>query len=291
MTKQKKGFVFALSACIPACLLYLLFYLIPLVATITTSFFKWDQIKMGKFIGFGNYINLFTDPVFVTSLKNIISWLLVAAFIHIPLSLIIALILSTKFKGWQFLRTVYFIPQIISSVAWAVIFVSVFNPSYGLVNGILKLVGLESQTRNWLFDSTWAWPSIICTWVFFVGMYSMIMLAEIISIPNDMFESAEIDGATKIQQAIYIKIPLLRNVIGTCMILTIAGGIKYFDGLYIMTNGAPSFRTETLSLYLYQQYSYVHFGYANTIGVALLGLGIIIMLAVMRAFKMGQKDY
>lgn len=285
---RRRGFIFALSASIPAMILYFLFYLIPLVATFVTSFFKWDKIKIGGFIWFQNYINLFTDKVFYISLKNIISWILVAAFIHIPFALMIALILSTRLRGWKVLRTVFFIPQVISGVAWAIIFVSVFNPSYGLLNGLLKGLGLENQMRNWLFDPTWAWPSIICTWVFFIGMFTMIMLAEIISIPNDVFESAEIDGASKMQQAFYLKIPLIRQIIGTCLILTVSGGIKYFDGLYIMTNGAPDFRTETLSLYLYQQFSYVHFAYANSIGIALLLLGIIMILTIMRSFRMKE---
>jgi len=285
---RRRGLIFALSASIPAMLLYFTFYLIPLVTTFVTSFFRWDKIKIGEFIWFQNYINLLSDNVFYISLKNIISWILVAVFIHIPFALMVALILSTRFRGWKVLRVIYFIPQIISSVAWAIIFISVFNPNYGLLNGLLKSLGLENQTRNWLFDPVWAWPSIICTWVFFIGMFTMIMLAEMISIPDEIFEAAEIDGATKMQQALYVKIPIIRQIIGTCLILTVSGGIKYFDGLYIMTNGAPNFRTETLSLYLYQQFSYVHFSYANTIGVMLLLLGIIIIRIIMRSFRMKE---
>ena len=286
---RRRGLIFALSSSMPAMLLYFTFYLIPLVTTFVTSFFRWDKILIGEFIGFQNYINLFTDNVFYISLKNIISWILVAVFIHIPFALMVALILSTRFRGWKVLRVIYFIPQIISSVAWAIIFISVFNPNYGLLNGLLKTLGLENQTCNWLFDPVWAWPSIICTWVFFIGMFTLIMLAEIISIPDEIFEAAEIDGANKIQQALYIKVPLIRQTTGTCLILTVSGGIKYFDGLYIMTNGAPNFRTETLSLYLYQQFTYVHFSYANTIGVMLLLLGIIIIRIIMRSFRMKEE--
>lgn len=286
-----KNFRFAILAVVPVLVFYFAFYLIPMGMTIITSFFDWSQIKMGGFAGFDNYKKLFHDSVFWTSVKNILIWIAIAVFIHIPMSLLVALLLSAKMKGWKVLRTLYFIPQIISSVAWAAIFMSVYNPSYGLLNGILEAVGLEKVGRNWLFDPKTAWPAVICTWLFFIGMYSMIMLAELISIPDEILEAARIDGANRFQIARFIKVPLARLVIGTCMIMTVAGGIKCFDSLYIMTNGAPNYKTETLSLYLYQQYSYANFGYANTIGVFLLVLGIVIVSLVMKVLKTNEKIY
>lgn len=286
-----KNFRFAILAVVPVLVFYFAFYLIPMGMTIITSFFDWSQIKMGGFAGFDNYEKLFHDSVFWTSVKNILIWIAIAVFIHIPMSLLVALLLSAKMKGWKVLRTLYFIPQIISSVAWAAIFMSVYNPSYGLLNGILETVGLEKVGRNWLFDPKTAWPAVICTWLFFIGMYSMIMLAELISIPDEILEAARIDGANRFQIARFIKVPLARLVIGTCMIMTVAGGIKCFDSLYIMTNGAPNYKTETLSLYLYQQYSYANFGYANTIGVFLLVLGIVIVSLVMKVLKTNEKIY
>lgn len=286
-----KNFRFAILAVVPVLVFYFAFYLIPMGMTIITSFFDWSQIKMGGFAGFDNYEKLFHDSVFWTSVKNILIWIAIAVFIHIPMSLLVALLLSAKMKGWKVLRTLYFIPQIISSVAWAAIFMSVYNPSYGLLNGILEAVGLEKVGRNWLFDPKTAWPAVICKWLFFIGMYSMIMLAELISIPDEILEAARIDGANRFQIARFIKVPLARLVIGTCMIMTVAGGIKCFDSLYIMTNGAPNYKTETLSLYLYQQYSYANFGYANTIGVFLLVLGIVIVSLVMKVLKTNEKIY
>lgn len=286
-----KNFRFAILAVVPVLVFYFAFYLIPMGMTIITSFFDWSQIKMGGFAGFDNYEKLFHDSVFWTSVKNILIWIAIAVFIHIPMSLLVALLLSAKMKGWKVFRTLYFIPQIISSVAWAAIFMSVYNPSYGLLNGILEAVGLEKVGRNWLFDPKTAWPAVICTWLFFIGMYSMIMLAELISIPDEILEAARIDGANRFQIARFIKVPLARLVIGTCMIMTVAGGIKCFDSLYIMTNGAPNYKTETLSLYLYQQYSYANFGYANTIGVFLLVLGIVIVSLVMKVLKTNEKIY
>ena len=288
---NRKNFQFSVMAVIPVLLFYFTFYLIPMGMTIVTSFFDWSEIKIKGFAGFTNYIKLFHDTVFWISVKNILIWIGIAVFIHIPMALLVALLLSSKMCGWKVLRTLYFIPQIISNVAWATIFMSVYNPSYGLLNGILKTVGLGKYAKNWLFDPITAWPAVICTWLFFIGMYSMIMLAELISIPDELIEAAKIDGASRFQIARYIKIPLVRLVIGTCTIMTVAGGIKCFDSLYIMTNGAPNYRTETLSLFLYQQYSYAHFGYANTIGVFLLVMGIVIVSLVMKVLKTNEKIY
>lgn len=289
--RNRKNLRFAILAVIPVLVFYFTFYLIPMGVAIVTSFFDWSQIRMGGFIGFGNYAKLFQDEIFWISVKNILVWIAVAVFIHIPMSLLVALLLSTKMRGWKVLRTIYFVPQIISSVAWATIFMSVYNPSYGLLNGVLKAVGLESLGKNWLFHPKTAWPAVICTWLFFIGMYSMIILAELISIPDEILEAARIDGGNRFQIARYIKIPLARLVVGTCTIMTVAGGIKCFDSLYIMTNGAPNYKTETLSLYLYQQYSYAHFGYANTIGVFLLAMGIVIVSLVMKVLKTDEKIY
>lgn len=288
---NRKNFRFALLAVTPVLVFYFAFYLIPMGMTIVTSFFDWSQIKIGGFIGIDNYSKLFQDEVFWISVKNILIWIGIAVFVHIPMSLLVALLLSSKMRGWKVLRTLYFIPQIISSVAWATIFISVYNPSYGLLNGILEAIGLGDAGRNWLFDPKTAWPAVICTWLFFIGMYSMIILAELISIPDEILEAARIDGANRFQIARYIKVPLSRLVVGTCTIMTVAGGIKCFDNLYIMTNGAPNYRTETLSLYLYQQFQYANFGYANTIGVFLLILGIVIVSLVMKILRTNEKIY
>jgi raffinose/stachyose/melibiose transport system permease protein len=289
MKPKSKTLIFAVCACLPVLILFFLFYLIPLVTTIVTSFSDWSQIRIQGFSGFNNYVRLFNDRIFYVSLKNNLSWLAIAVFVHIPFALLVAILLSEKPPAWELLRTAYFIPQIISSVAWATIFLSVFNPRYGLLNGILRMVRMEHLQRNWLFDARTAWPSIISTWLFFIGMYAMIVLAELISIPEEIIESARIDGANKIQVAFYIKLPMIRIPTSTILILTVSGGIKHFDSLYVMTNGAPNYRTETLALYLYQQYSYADFSYANTIGVFLLIFGITMVTLVRKVMRTNEK--
>ncbi|MGE5581884.1 MAG: carbohydrate ABC transporter permease [Bacillota bacterium] len=286
---ETKTFIF--FALLPAFLLFGLFYLIPMAGLFVSSFYQWDSIKMGAFIGNHNYLKMLRDSVFYIAVGNNLSWSLVAIFIHIPLALLVALLLSKKMRGWKVLRTVYFLPHVISVTAFAVIWTSVFNPSYGLVNAFLKAVGQGQLGRNWLYDSQWAWPVIISTWVFHIGLFAVVILSEIMSIPDELCEAAEIDGASGIKQSIFITIPMLRNILGTCVILDVTGGLRYFEGLYIMTNGAPNYHTETLALYLYQQLQLIHNSYANTLGVALLAFGAIFVAVCSKLFRLGRSDW
>lgn len=282
---------FIMLAMLPAIALFAVFYLLPMGALVVTSFFRWDSIRIGEFIGLQNYARMLNDEVFYIALRNNLSWSLTCAFVHIPLALVVALLLSRKFRGWKILRTIYFLPHVISVTAYAVIWTSVFNPSFGLLNQMLVSLGLEHLCKNWLYDPNWAWPSIIFTWVFHVGLHATILLAEILSHPQDMYEAAQVDGASRFQREIHITVPLLRDMIGTCVVLDIAGGLRYFEGLYIMTNGAPEYRTETLALYLYQQMQLIHNSYANTLGVALLAFGALLVFAVIKVFQVGKSTY
>ncbi len=282
---------FIMLAMLPAIALFAVFYLLPMGALVVTSFFRWDSIRIGEFIGLQNYARMLNDEVFYIALRNNLSWSLTCAFVHIPLALVVALLLSRKFRGWKILRTIYFLPHVISVTAYAVIWTSVFNPSFGLLNQMLVSLGLEHLCKNWLYDPNWAWPSIIFTWVFHVGLHATILLAEILSHPQEMYEAAQVDGASRFQREIHITVPLLRDMIGTCVVLDIAGGLRYFEGLYIMTNGAPEYRTETLALYLYQQMQLIHNSYANTLGVALLAFGALLVFAVIKVFQVGKSTY
>lgn len=288
--RNRDASLFITLAMIPAIALFTVFYLLPMAGLFVTSLFRWDSIRIGEFIGLANYAKMFRDRVFYIALRNNLTWSLTCAFVHIPLALLVALLLSKKFRGWKILRTVYFFPHVISVTAFAVIWTSVYNPSFGLLNSLLRLMGLERFSRNWLYDPVWAWPAIILTWVFHVGLFATILLAEILSFPEEMYEAAQVDGASRFQQGLYITIPLLRDMLGTCIVLDIAGGLRYFEGLYIMTNGAPDYQTETLALYLYQQMQLIHNSYANTLGVALLGFGAILVLAVVKVFRVGRSE-
>ncbi len=287
---------FKLIAILPALFLFCVIYLASIVFMAATSLFKWDSLYIGGFVGIRNYARMFFDrvesPIFYRAVLNNLSWSLVAAFVHIPLAVLTAIILASGCRGWKVYRVVLFLPHVISITAFAVIYKQVFNPSFGLLKGLFGLLGVASlRDVNWLFDPGWAWPSIIFTWVFHVGFFAAIVLADVVSIPRELYESAQIDGAGAARRALSITLPLVRNTVGTCLILDITGGLKYFEGLFLMTNGGPNYRTETLALYLYQKLQLLQNSYANTIGVALLVLGLTVVLVANKAFRIGSSAY
>lgn len=291
--KNSAAIRFQIAAMTPAIIIFIMIYVISISVLIVTSFFEWEGIRIGGFVGFRNYIRMLTDPVespiFFRSLQNNVIWSICAVFIHLPLALLAALILNTKITGWKIFRTLFFIPHLISIAAFAIIFKQVFSPGVGILSGLLDILGFNQAAKiNWLFDPRWAWPAIISTWLFHIGFFTVIYLAEMTAIPKELYESADLDGVSPSQKSLRITLPLMRNVIGTTAILTVTGGLKYFEGIFLMTNGGPNYRTNTLSVYLYQKMSLLQNSYANALGVALLLIGIIVILVFSRIFSIGK---
>jgi len=293
---KAKDLHFQISAILPVLILFSLFYFIPIIVLVVTSFMEWDKLQIGGFAGFNNYIHLFTDPVdsraFELAIKNNLSWTLFVIFIHIPLALVTALILHSKNKGWKIFRVLFFIPNIISITAIAIIFRQLFNPSYGVMNWLFEIMNIESMTDvNLLFHKTYGWYSIIATWILYIGFPTVVLLAELEAIPKELYESAQIEGATKGQEHVFITLPLLKNIIGTLCILLVTAGFREFERIYLLTGGAPEYRTGTLSLLVYEKMTYVQFAYSNSVGVFLLIIGVLFILIFNRLFKIGKSVY
>lgn len=265
---------------IPAIILFVAFFVYPVGFLAISSLTKWDGLSSPEFIGLKNYVRLFDDKNFITSIKNNILWSCSGGFIHVPMAVLAALLLSKKPKGWKFFRTVYFFPNIISLIAISMMWIAIYNPMYGALNGLLGILGLEHLQTNWLGNPDTAFPALICHWIFNVGYFMVIILAQITTISKDYYEAAEIDGADGIKKDIYITIPLIKEAIFTCMTLSMVNGLKHFETVYIMTNGGPNNRTSMLSLYLFKQISNFKYGLANASGVILMivGVGVIIGL-------------
>lgn len=289
---KKKHFWITLFL-LPTLLIFLLIYAIPLFTVIYTSFFKYRGFSGNmSFIGISNYINLFTkDSSFSKAMSNTIIWILLQAIIHVILGTLVALILSKKPFGWKFVRTAYMIPNIISASALGIIYLNVFNPKYGVVNSILRFLGSKSFAKNWFFDYDTAFLTVTLTWLPFAGLITILILAEIMSIPESIFEAAEIDGATNFQINIHIKLPLIRNIIGTSTIIAATSMLKEFELIFLTTKGGPGDLTLNLPLYLYKTALIENnFGYANAIGTILIFMGIITIVIINKLFKIGQSD-
>ncbi len=289
--KVKKAWIPIFLA--PAVILFLLIYAVPLVMVFATSLCEYKLTsKSITFIGLQNYINLFQDPAFHTAFTNTIVWILIHCILHVAMGCLIALLLYKKPRGWKFIRTAYMVPNIISNAAMGMIFVNIFNPQFGVVNSILKMVGLEELTHNWLMDTTTAFPSVTMVWFLFAGYTTTLILAQALSVDESVLEAARVDGATNFQIDIFIMLPLLKKIIGTTMVMAATYMLQMFDLIYITTNGGPGKTTTNLPLLLYSVFkSENNYGYANTIGVMIIVLGAIVMVTINKALKVNEEDY
>jgi raffinose/stachyose/melibiose transport system permease protein len=228
--------------------------------------------------------------VFWQALRNTAAFSAAAVFIQVPVGVATAIILSRHIRGWRVLRTIYFLPNVVSGAALGMVYLTFYNPRYGLLNSILGALGFSSS-RDWLFDVDTALPAVAATWVFTAGVIMILVMAEIAAIPDEVVEAARVDGASRWQVTRHITLPLLRNIIGVCVILVLLFTLAYFDGVYVMTGGGPANHTLTLSLYAFQQYSDSSWGYANAIGTLLVVFGFIVIVTVRRLFRVGERDF
>lgn len=275
---------------LPGLALFILFFIIPVGYVAVTSLFEWNGITSPKFTGINNYRDIFSDKVFWRSVKNNVIWALVAGGVQVPLALLMALILSKKPRGWKFFRTVYFLPQVISGIALAMLWSAVYNSQFGLLNGLLRLIGLGDHAKNWLGSLETAFPCMLIYWVFYIGYYMVIMMADITNIDECYYEAAQIDGACGFKQHIYITIPLIKGSIQTCITLAMIFGLRTFEQVYLLTNGGPANRTSVLVLYLYNQMKTNNYGGANASSVMLILTGACVILIIRGVFSRLNKE-
>ena len=271
---------------LPAIILFVAMFLYPLIYVIVMSFYKWDAFSSPVFNGIQNFVALFKDKIFRTAVKNNLLWAVLDMFIKVPIALIMALILSRKFRGWKFFRTVYFLPQVISGVAMASLWSAVFNFDFGMLNGLLGLFGAEKV--NWLGNVDTAIFCVVGYGLFYVGYFMVIMLAEVTGIDRTYYEAAALDGANEIQVDWYVTIPMIRSSLTTCITLGAVFGLRAFEQVYLLTAGGPANRTMTMVMYLYNKMNSNIYGVGNAAAVILVILGIAVMVAVRKI--MAERD-
>ncbi len=275
----------------PALIIMLVFFVIPVIYVVVVSVLKWNGISTATFTDIQNFAKLFKDKAFVRSVTNNVIWALVAGFIQVPLAMVMAIILSRKPAGWKFFRTVYFFPQVISGIALATLWRAIYNADTGLLNGLLRSIGLGDLARDWLGTVDTAFPAVLIYWVFYVGYYMVIMMADITTIDSSYYEAATIDGASDFQQAIYITIPLIkRTSLLTCVTLASVLGLRQFEQVYMLTNGGPANRTSTMVLYMYKKLQDTNYGMASASAVILIIVGVIFIVCIRALFNIGNDE-
>lgn len=258
---------------LPVLILFTAFFIYPLAYVIVTSFSKWNGFTAPQFFGFENYRYLFTDENFRLSLRNNIVWAMVLGFVQVPLACIMAMVLARKPKGWKFFRTVYFLPNVISQVALAMMWTAIYNAQNGVLNALLTFVGLGHLTNNWLGNMDTAFAAVIFQQVFYIGYFMIVILASRLSIPDSYYEAAELDGANLLQQEFHITLPMLKPILITTITLALAYGMRHFESTFLMTGGGPAHSTSVMGIMLYTDMQALRYGEGNAIGATLVIFG------------------
>ena len=243
---------------------FLAFRVYPFFASLYYSFTFYPILDRPKWVGLDNYINLFDDPRFLTSLYNTSYYALGAVPLATIVGILLAMLLNTKVGGQSFFRTVYFLPSITPVVASAIVWLWMFDPINGVINYLLDVVGIRGP--GWMGSPEWSKPALILMSMWGVGGAVVIYLAALQDVPREMVEAAELDGASGWQKIWSITLPMISPVILFNIITGLIGAFQYFTEAFVMTGGtgSPADSTLMMSIYLYQSaFQYFKIGYAS----------------------------
>lgn len=276
----------------PGLIWFIAIVVIPIIQSGGYSLLKWNGITDGKFIGFSNYVEMFRDPIFWLSFKNSLLLAAASVLIQMPISMILALVLANGIKGENIFRNVFFIPVIISSTVIANLWMKIYHPSYGLLNVLLEKIGLENLQREWLGSSA---TVIVCCFIPMIwkdiGYNMLLFYSSAKSISSEIIDAAKVDGASALQIATRIIIPMILPMIQAVTIFCIVGSLKSFDMIFILTNGGPNHASSVLSLMMYTEiFTNNHYGYASAISISIIVICLIFTVLVQGVFgKLNQK--
>ena len=287
--RKKRKLAVPVLFLMPAIILLAVFIVYPTIQTIYLSFYSWKGIaNVPKlFVGLKNYENVLTNQGFWDSLKNCMYFLVGGFIILMPLSFILALIITSKMKFTKIMKTAYFMPVMLGVTAVALMWVYMLNPSWGVFAQILSWLGLEEWVQDWLATPTVnIWCVVLVNEWMYAGYNMLIFASGIVAIPSSLYEAAEIDGCSGLKKIWYVTIPLCKNSFKVFSIICITGCIKVFDIIWAMTRGGPKGVSESPGILLYYEaFQYKLYGKSSATGVIMIVLGIVLSLVVNRALK------
>ena len=271
----------------------------PLLGSLLLSFSEWDGMSWSRleWVGFDQYQKAMADPFVHTALRNTVFYSLLAVPGGVLVSLMIAVLLNQKLKGITIFRTIYFMPYIIGGIATIMMWLQLFNPDFGLLNLILRAIGsaLENigilsgdwKPPGWIYDERWAKPALIMMSWWGAGGPALIFLAALQNVPPQLYESAQIDGAGRIQRFRHITVPQISPAIFFNLVMGVIASFQVFNEAFIMTSGGPNDSTLFFVLYLYNK-GFIDFeiGYASALAWILFIIILVLTLCVVKSSKL-----
>lgn len=273
---------------VPSLTIFVTYRISPILWNLILSFQKWKFSGPSGWVGLKNYSNMLGDPVFWESFKNTLLYL-AGSPIAIILAIGIALLVNQDIRGRNIYRSIVFLPYPLTTVAVAIIWRWLYNEKVGLINYLSCSLGIVDKRVPFLQSFTWALPAVIITSIWqVIGFYMIIILTGLQSIPKELHEAAQLDGASSTMQFIHITFPLLKPSIFLCFLVGIISSFTVFDLVYIMTNGGPGCSTEMLVTYVYKNaFAFFRFDYAAAIAVFLF-LFLLLVTWVLNKLSGGE---
>jgi len=276
---------YSYSFLVPGALVYGGLFLLP---TVISFFFSmtWWTLTDWKFVGLDNFITIFEEPNLSIGFKNTIIYAILTAGLKAIFGFLFATFLCSEIKTKHFLRSIVFFPSLLSTVAVGATFSALMNPTDGLINKTLNLIGITAP--DWLGDPKMALYSVIIVDVWKgVGIATVIFIAGIAAIPKQYYEALMIDGGTSFHKFIYLTLPLSKPAMNSVIILALIGGLRTFDLIWTMTGGGPGFATDVIASIIYKQYASSFYGISTAGNVLLL---LMISIIIFPLYKFLQKN-
>lgn len=273
---------------LPSVLIFVAFYMAPIITVATTAFTRWNGFNAPEWNNFNNFRKLLMQDVFYLSLKNLFSWSLIAATAHVGFGVLVAFLLYRRPAGWKVVRAVFMVPNVISVAAWAMIYKFIFNDDFGLLNNVIRVISPDFHV-NWFFQTPAAFWAITFTWLFYAVIVTLIVLGDLMAIPEELHEAALIDGATNWQITWNINLPLCVNSIGTGVILSMTSRVAMYEAISLTTRGGPGDDTMNLPLILVRSIRDMNYGYANAVALVMMVIGIAMLVVISGVTKRVQR--
>ena len=292
IAKQTTFFKGPVSFILPAFFFYFIFFILPLLGTFLFSFTNWEGYSYStlSFVGLGNYMKLLEDPIYLVSLRNSLVFLVSVVWAQVTLGLFVAILLERELFLGSFFRGSYFVPTIISLVISGIVFSILLDPTLGIFDGAMKFLGLEEISRVWLGNPRVAFLMVIIVQIWYGFGWSMfIFVSSLKGIDPQLYEAAEIDGASEIKRTFFITIPLLKNAMAIAIVTAAMRAIAIFEIPYIMTKSGPFHATEFLATWAYRQgLPFSKVGYGASISVTLIILSFIVGYFLLRFWNVEE---
>ncbi len=263
--RRRRSLVVGLAFCLPWIIGLLGLHLVPVVLSLYYSFTDYDILQPPKWVGFDNYLSLFRDSVFWGAVENTVIYALMAIPAGVVFAFGLALLLNTKIRGLAIWRTIYFLPNVLPTVAVSIVWLWVFNPLYGPVNWFLDLLGLPGP--GWFADEHWGKPGLVLLSLWSVGQTMVIYLAGLQDVPQELYDAADVDGASVWRKTFSVTLPMLTPVIFFNLVLSLIGVFSYFDAPFVITDGLgnPAHSMLFYAMYLYRNaFNLFHMGLASS---------------------------